>query len=125
MKGVKKEKKWGLEMENKVGLKREKMKIREGERDEGKEYEVDERKDEGEGEEEKGDDDEEEVKEEKSRSKAHGEATSLCQKVVQEPTDDPSRPIPDGSIDRSILSSFNNHMATAIYKKGSVKQART
>ncbi|KAK9158432.1 hypothetical protein Scep_005006 [Stephania cephalantha] len=49
-----------------------------------------------------------------TRDVGRGKQASSSSKVVEEATDDPSRPIPGGPTDRSILASFNNHVAAAI-----------
>ncbi|KAK9083616.1 hypothetical protein Scep_030087 [Stephania cephalantha] len=54
--------------------------------------------------------------EERTRDKARGKQALSSSRVVEEATDDPSRPIPGGPTDRSILASFNNHVAAAIWK---------
>ncbi|KAK9111743.1 hypothetical protein Scep_019262 [Stephania cephalantha] len=52
----------------------------------------------------------------KTRDKACGKRASSNSRVVEEATDDPSRPIPGGPTDRSILVNFNNHVAATIWK---------
>ncbi|KAK9128413.1 hypothetical protein Syun_017210 [Stephania yunnanensis] len=73
----------------------------------------------GEGEEEEAGESSEgasEDEEERTRDKAHGKQTSSCTRVVKEATDEPSRPIPSGCTDHSMLASFNNHVAAATWK---------
>ncbi|KAK9135133.1 hypothetical protein Syun_014463 [Stephania yunnanensis] len=43
--------------------------------------------------------------------------------IVEEATDDPSRPILGGPTDQPILASFNNYVAVAIWKNDRVRQA--
>ncbi|KAK9100790.1 hypothetical protein Scep_024220 [Stephania cephalantha] len=64
-----------------------------------------------------------EDEEERTRDKARGKWASSSSRVVEEATDDPSRPIPGGPTDRSILVSFNNHVAAAIWKNECVRRA--
>ncbi|KAK9145604.1 hypothetical protein Sjap_005507 [Stephania japonica] len=70
---------------------------------------------EGEDQAEEGEQEDSEEVEVRSHGKARGKSKRSSRKMVQEAEYDISKPCPGGPSDQTILSSFNNHVAVAIW----------